>query len=239
MCVRFSPDGSKVAACGNGTIQLWDVDSGKLERRFAGRTGQGMQLAYSPDGKHLSAAGQDGCVQSWDIGTGKRVEHLRRPGRERRRAEYRPDGQLLAWAVNVNAIEIWEVPSGKRLTPQGGHTAPVSALQFATDNKTLISCGNDGKMLRWDLATGKELEPFELKESEAKRRMYGYPRGYTGPSHFSPNGKYLVASGSNGGGAAFGTSMPGWNCLPCRAPMATSIAAASSLSPRIRASCWR
>jgi WD40 repeat protein len=202
MSVRFSPDGAKFAAGGNGVIQMWDVATGKLERRFAGRTGQGMQLTFSPDGKFLAAAGQDGTVQLWETTTGKRAGICEGPTANVNGLQYRPDGQLMAWAINVNAIEIWEVPSGKRLTPQGGHTAAISALQFAADNKTLVSCGNDGKMLRWDLATGKELEPFELKESEAKRRMYGYPRGYMGPSHFSPNGKYLVASGSSGGGAA-------------------------------------
>jgi WD40 repeat protein len=202
MCVRFSADGAKVAASGNGVIQLWDVATGKLERRFAGRMGQGMQLLFSPDGKVLTAAGQDGCVQSWETATGKRAGICDGPTANVAGLQYRSDGQLLAWAVNVNAIEIWEVPSGKRLTPQGGHTAPVTSLQFSPDNKTLISCGNDGKMLRWDLATGNELAPFELRESEAKRRMYGYPRGYMGPSYFSPNGKYLIASSSNGGGAS-------------------------------------
>jgi WD40 repeat protein len=204
MCVRFSPDGAKVAASGNGVIQMWDVASGKLERRFAGRTGQGVHLLFSPDGKFLAAAGQDGCVQVWDTASGKRAgicdgiaNNVNSQG-----LLYRPDGQLMAWAVNVNAIDIWEVPSGKRLTPTGGHTAAVNSIQFSPDNRTLISCGNDGRMLKWDLATGKELEPFELKESEAKKKMYGYPRGYMGPSHFSPNGKYLVASGSNGSGAA-------------------------------------
>jgi WD40 repeat protein len=78
----------------------------------------------------------------------------------------------------------------------------VASIQFATDNKTLVSCGNDGRILRWDVATGNELAPFDLRESESKRRMYGYPRGYAGPSQFSPNGKYLVAAGSNGGGTA-------------------------------------
>ena len=202
MCVRFSPDGSKVAASGNGVIQLWDVESGKVERRFAGRTGQGVQLIFSPDGRVLTAAGQDGCVQSWEVATGKRTGICEGPVANVSGLQYRSDGQLLAWAVNVNAIEIWEVPSGKRLTPHGGHTAPVTSLQFSQDNKTLISSASDGKMLRWDVDTGKELEPFELKESETKRRMYGYPRGYIGPSHFSPNGKYLIASGSNGGGTA-------------------------------------
>jgi WD40 repeat protein len=201
-CVRFSPDGSRIAAGGNGVVQLWDVATGKLERRFAGRTGQGVQLVFSADGRILSAAGQDGCVQSWETATGKRAGICEGPVAQVAGLQYRPDGQLLAWAVNVNAIEIWEVPSGRRLTPEAGHTAAVTGLQFASDQKTLISTGNDGKMLRWELATGRELEPFELKASEARRRRYGYARGHMGASHFSPNGKYLVASGWGGGTAA-------------------------------------
>jgi WD40 repeat protein len=201
-CVQFSPDGTKVAAGGNGTVQLWDAATGKLERRFAGRTGQGAQLAFSSDGKTLAAAGTDGVVQLWDVTTGKRAGLCEGPTATAVSGlRYVPDGRLLAWAVNINAIEIWEVPSGKRLTPQGGHTAAISALLFAPDGKTLTSAGQDGLMLRWDLATGKELEQVELRESAAKRRMYGTPR-QVGPSYFSPNGKYLVTAGTNGGVAS-------------------------------------
>jgi WD40 repeat protein len=200
-CVQFSPDGAKLAAGGNGVVQLWDVATSKVERRFAGRTGQGTQIVFSPDGKTLTAAGTDGCVQSWEVATGKRAGLCEGPTVAVAGLRYRPDGQLLAWGTNVNAIEIWEVPSGKRLTPEGGHTAAISAIRFAADGKTLISCGNEGKMLRWELATGKELGPFEFREAETKRRMYGTPR-QVGPSHFSPNGKYLVAAGSNGGVAS-------------------------------------
>lgn len=196
--VRFSPDGTKVAAGGNGVVQLWDVATQKLERRFAGRSGQGAQLAFSPDGRTLSAAGQDGCVQSWDVTTGKRAGTCEGPASVVAGLRYRPDGQLLAWSTNANAVEIWEVPSGKRLTPSGGHTAPIHALQFAPDGKTLISCGKDGRILRWDPTTGAELGPFELKETEARRRTYGYRRGMVGQGVFSPNGKYLIAPGANG-----------------------------------------
>lgn len=196
--VRFSPDGVKVAAGGNGVVQLWDVATGKLERRFAGRSGQGAQLAFSADGRTLSAAGQDGCVQSWDIATGRRAGTCEGPATVVSGLRYRPDGQLLAWATNANAVEIWEVPSGKRLTPAGGHTAAIHALQFAPDGKTLVSCGQDGRILRWDPATGAELGPFELKETAARRRTYGYRRGMLGQGVFSPNGKYLIAPGANG-----------------------------------------
>src|SRR5262249_59965130 len=43
---------------------------------------------------------------------------------------------------------------------------------------------------------------FELKAQGPRGGLSASPRGYRGPSHFSPNGKYLVASASNGGGAA-------------------------------------
>ncbi|HEX3150592.1 MAG TPA: hypothetical protein VHR66_21120 [Gemmataceae bacterium] len=201
-CVRFSPDGSKVVAGGYGIIQLWDVATGKLERQFAGRSGQGTQFLFSPDGKTLTAAGMDGCVQSWDVPTGKRAGMCDGPALNVAGLQYTPEGKLLAWATNINALDIWEVPSGKLLTPAGGHTSPVTALLFAADGKTLISSGNEGRMIRWDLTTGKELGPFEMKISDAKRRNNGYP-AQAGQNHFSPNGKYLIASGSNGTAAVW------------------------------------
>jgi WD40 repeat protein len=190
--VRFSPDGTKLAVGGSGTVQLWDVATGKAERRFAGRTGQGWQLAFSPDGKLLSAAGPDGSVQTWEAATGKRAAVCEGPAAGVTGLQYRPDGQLVAWAVRSHALDIWEVPSGKRLTPDGGNVAPVTALHFSPDDRTLISIAQDGRVLRWDTATGKELGPFELKGRDGPRPL----PPQNGPVHFSPDGKYLIANGN-------------------------------------------
>jgi len=48
VAVRFSPDGAKVAAGGNGIVQLWDVATGKVERRFAGGSGRASSSSSRP-----------------------------------------------------------------------------------------------------------------------------------------------------------------------------------------------
>jgi len=52
--VRFSPDGQIVGACNNGTIKLWDVQTGKCLNTLPGH--QRMPLlfmSFSPDGQIL------------------------------------------------------------------------------------------------------------------------------------------------------------------------------------------
>src|SRR5438132_1344966 len=50
----FSPDSSLFAfSFGEGPIELWDVKAGKSKQTLLGRTGMGVRVAFSPDGKTL------------------------------------------------------------------------------------------------------------------------------------------------------------------------------------------
>jgi hypothetical protein len=74
----FSPDGRLLARIGkDGALELWEVLTGKLRRRFRGHQGGIGPFIFSPDGKTLLSGSKDTTVLIWDVAR----QHEKRPGR--------------------------------------------------------------------------------------------------------------------------------------------------------------
>jgi WD40 repeat protein len=52
-------------------VKLWDVDSGRELRTFAGHAGWVKAVALSADGKRALSGSEDGTVKLWDVQTGQ------------------------------------------------------------------------------------------------------------------------------------------------------------------------
>jgi WD40 repeat protein len=118
------------------------------------RSGLVVSVAFSPDGRSLSACGVEGSFALWDVGA-RRVR-MTSAGRADAgvRAALTHDGATVAVANRDETVTLWDVATGRRRAGLPAHAEAVRALAFTRDGATLASA--DGAGVRfWDTATGR------------------------------------------------------------------------------------
>ena len=181
--VAARPDGRVLALDTGGDIQLRDVETGALIRRWSTWSFGLSFLLYSPDGKYLvGGLGDRREVQWWDAITGRPLHRTPNVEDTCYAAAYSPDGKLLATGGDHQVVYLWDAATGKLRGKLQGHAKPIRGLSFGPRGRLLASASEDGTVRIWDVP---------------RRRLHMVLRGHRYPVWhvaFLPDGHRLVAS---------------------------------------------
>lgn len=180
-----SPDGTQLATGGiDGTIRIWDSETGKLVKALVGHNSYVYGLSWSPDGKTIASGGAfDYSVKLWDVESGRTLRTLK--GHQ-------------DWVGQV----AWS-PKGDRFVAVGGHSGWLWLWEAAADQKKdLTSSGQYVSWVTWApdgdrLAVTAQQLPIMVIDTfggEKTLHLGKHDDGYTSVA-WSPDGKRL-ATGS-------------------------------------------
>ena len=109
------PDGERAVSCSfDGTIRLWDLESGKQIEEIKGRQ-EMPALALSPDGRRLVTAGFDQTVRLWDLEAGRELQCFFWHAGRVLSVALSPDGRYALSGGDDRTMRLWRLPNPEPL----------------------------------------------------------------------------------------------------------------------------
>ncbi|MFB9317226.1 WD40 repeat domain-containing protein [Cryptosporangium minutisporangium] len=195
--LEFSRDGSRLVAGGmRGSVEVWDLDTGRLVTRpfGAGRMGVVNGVTFSPNGRLVATASADGTVRLWNPTNGQQLGAPIRATPEDSAYEvavtavkFSPNGRVLATLSDDGSVSFWDVATRQRIrqadTPSTTVGTAGDELIYRPDGRVVATVSASG-LHQWDARTGRTV-PVPKTDS-------------IGAFAFRPDGKMLVCASIEG-----------------------------------------
>ena len=197
--VTFSPDRNILAAgIDNGTIELWDVNTGKVSilegHNETVDASVKMRVSFSNDGSMLASTSVYSEVHLWDVATGELIKTLGEQSWGATNVSFSPDGNTMA--TYSTGLHLWDVETYKLLQTFNHASALVSPgfdanISFSPDGSTIVTYTYDKTthsraLYLWDVATN------------TLRNVLHGPYDSVDSISYSANGEILAVTTSRG-----------------------------------------
>lgn len=158
--VNWCPSANVLAVGGSaGTVQLWDVEKGKLVRGMAGHVSRVGSMAWN-NNHFLTSGSRDKSILHRDIrDPNSYTTRLMGHKQEVCGLKWSFDGQQLASGGNDNKVFIWTTHNTNPLLTFSKHTAAVKALAWSPHQYGLLASGGgtaDKTIRFWNTISGEQ-----------------------------------------------------------------------------------
>ena len=158
----FTPDSRRfVAGERDGTVRVWDAETGEPFSSFAPHDAEVVCVAVSSSGQFAASGSRDGALVLWDLGSGVSWATWTASDQPIASVRIASDGQAVAvasgdWLSGVPARVTVLTVQARSLQPASVVDLPaaVAAIEFTPGNDALLAALWDGTVVRWDLVSG-------------------------------------------------------------------------------------
>ncbi|MDB5339840.1 MAG: repeat-containing protein, partial [Planctomycetaceae bacterium] len=191
----ISPDGKLLAVSGftapegttDHTVLLISLPAGKLVRRLHGNTLPVQDVAFSPDGRWLAAAGTDGILRVWSTADWSLPYALQGHSARIESLAWSPDSNRLVTASWDGACRFWSLSAGTSVAVVAHGGWKVHGVAWSPDGKWVATGGGDDWVKLWDsegrlqrnlVAARHAIETVAFSPDSSKL-LYGFGGGQT------------------------------------------------------------
>ncbi|MEH1923091.1 NB-ARC domain-containing protein [Nostoc sp.] len=182
--IAYEPQRHIIASgCLDGTVNIWDVNTGKCLKTVQGESGAVLSIAFTSDSKLLASSVKAKIISIWDVNTSKHIQTLQEHSNYISLVAFSRDGQTLASSGSGNrTVNIWDIKTGRYLQTLAGHISAINSLTFSSFGN-LVTGSVDRTVKLWDVVNGKCLKTWRGRTD------------FVNSVGFSSNGE-IIASGS-------------------------------------------
>merc|ERR1711934_553593 len=183
--VVISSDGQfALSGSWDGTLRLWDLNTGLTTRRFVSHDKDVLSVAFSADNRQIVSGSRDKTVKLWNT-LGECKYTIQEDGHSEWVSCVRfpptPNAPVIVSAVWDKLVKVWGSNTCRLKTNLVGHTGYLNTVTVSPDGSLCASGGKDGIAMLWDLTEGKRL--YILKADSTIHSLV-----------FSPNRYWLCAA---------------------------------------------
>merc|ERR1712086_453870 len=159
--VAISSDGQfALSGSWDGTLRLWDLNTGMTTRRFVAHTKDVLSVAFSADNRQIVSGSRDKTINLWNT-LGQCKYTITEDGHKEwvSCVRFSPNlnTPLIVSAGWDKVVKVWNLNHCKLRTNLMGHTGYVNSVTVSPDGSLCASGGKDGTAMLWDLNMGNHL----------------------------------------------------------------------------------